>query len=129
MSEVFRYPRSPAVAALLGIPNTHPGRVGQPGSILSGGLELTAPTGDLPPGTDILWTVPPEAIALDPAGAYAATVTDSVELGSRRELRLSAAELELTARIGTEVPLPGPGSSQRIELPAEAIAVWAAVSR
>jgi molybdate transport system permease protein len=127
VSEVFARPRSPEVAALLGIPNTHSGRVQRPGSVLTGGLELTASTGGLPPGTEVVWTVSPEAVALDPRGPYSATILDSIELGSRRELTLTAAELELTARPADQ-DLPQPGSTQQIDLPAEAIAVWPAVT-
>jgi molybdate transport system permease protein len=126
--EVFGRPRSPEVAALLGIPNTFAGEVGQAGSIVSGGLELSAPTDGLEPGTEVLWTVPPETISLDPGGAYSATVLDAIDLGSRNELMLGVAELELTART-TRSPIPSPGSSQRIDLPAETIEVWPALSR
>jgi len=127
VSEVFGHPASPQVAALLGIPNAHPGRVHRAGSVLTGGLELAAPTAGLAPGTDVLWTVSPEAISFDSHGAYQAVVTDSVELGSAREITLTAGRLELTARTGP-VHTPQPGSHTRIDLPAEAIAVWAALS-
>ena len=89
------------------------------------GLALAAPTSGLPPGTAVLWTVAPEAIALDPVGPHAATVTDAVDLGLQRELVLTAAELELTVRTRAS-GLPPLGSAQRISLPPEAISVWAA---
>ncbi|MGH2903199.1 MAG: ATP-binding cassette domain-containing protein, partial [Solirubrobacteraceae bacterium] len=52
---VFRAPASPRVAALLGIANTHRGSVLRPGVLSSGEVEIRAPTGELPEGTEVVW--------------------------------------------------------------------------
>ncbi len=59
---LFNNPRSPQVAALLGVENTHSGRVSAPGRIAAGGVELGAATGPLPVGSEILWCVRPERL-------------------------------------------------------------------
>jgi ABC-type sulfate/molybdate transport systems ATPase subunit/ABC-type sulfate transport system permease component len=124
IAEVFAHPRSAEVATLVGLPNANSGRVERPGSILAGQLELEAPTAELPAGTDVLWAVPPQAVALDPSGPHPATVIDCLDLGSRVEARLALGELELTAWTA-----PGsltPGGAVRVRLPAECLRVWPA---
>jgi len=126
-SEVFARPASPEVAELLGIPNVNAGRVLRRGCILSGGRELRAPTAELDVGSEVLWSVHPEDVAIESAAPYPATVLDSLDLGARRELLLALGDLELTARIGRDQPVAA-GSEQRVQLPAEAIAVWPATA-
>ena len=125
IAEVLARPASPAVASLLGIPNAHPGRVLSSGSIASGTVELSAPTGDLPPGTAVSWAIRPEDIVLDRSGPYPAEVIDSVVLGSIVELTASLDGLELMVRTTRHDP-PPPGSTCQLALPREAIMVWPA---
>lgn len=127
-SEVLTRPASPTVAALLDIPNSQIGWVVGPGRIFTGGVEIAAPTANLPAGSPIAWTVRPEDIALDPRGGYRATVLDAVTLGAIRELTVRLAELELTVRTTKPVRVE-PGSSFRIELPPQAITLWPARER
>ncbi len=127
VSEVFARPNSTEVAALVGMPNAHLGRVERHGLVCTGGLALTAPTAELAPGTEVMWTVPPELVSFEADGAYLAAVTDTLDRGFRREITLDVGGLELIART-TLSRIPACGSPQRVNLPADGIAVWPAVS-
>jgi len=127
VSEVFAHPASPTVAALLGMPNTHAGRVLRPGRIVAGQLELAAPTGELVPGHAVTWAIRPEEIALGPAGAHPATVIDTFTVGAVDEITLAVATLELIVRTATTWGLQA-GAACRVDLPAAAITVWPAES-
>ncbi|HEX4564674.1 MAG TPA: ATP-binding cassette domain-containing protein [Solirubrobacteraceae bacterium] len=121
---VFRAPRSPRVAALMGIANTWPGVVRARGLIASEGVELSACTGALPPGSAVVWCVRPERLRLDPAGAYEALLLDDADLGSSRELTVAlGGELELTLRTDERAPLE-PGTLLRLALAREDVSVW-----
>ncbi|MHB2001763.1 MAG: ABC transporter ATP-binding protein, partial [Solirubrobacteraceae bacterium] len=134
-SEVFRAPRSPQVAALLGLANTREGVVLAPGLIDAGGVQLSAPTGEIPAGAAVIWSVRPERIALLTGGAsggavheavHEATLLDDVDLGAVRELTVGfAGGLELTMRTAEEAPL-AVGERVRIALPPGGISVWSA---
>jgi ABC-type Fe3+/spermidine/putrescine transport system ATPase subunit/ABC-type sulfate transport system permease component len=125
---VFRAPSSPQVAGLLGIANTHEGRVLGADRLLSQGVEILAQTARIPDGSEVAWSVRPERIAIDPNGRYAATILDEVDLGAVRELTIALGEtLELTLRTNDAGP-PAPGQPTRGDLrvsidPAD-IAVW-----
>lgn len=123
VTEVMHRPASPAVAALLGIPNVHHGNVLRGGAIVSSGVELAAVTGDLRPGTEIAWTVRPEDIALDPGGSYRAEVVDAVALGPIVEATVAIEGLELTLRTTHQTP-PRAGSTCQLEVPPAAVTVW-----
>ena len=124
MAEVWAHPASPQVASLLGIPNAHPGTVVRPGLVRTGHLELSAPTGDIPTGTDVIWMVRPEAIEVGADGPYPGRVVDSVALGSVHETTIDVASLRLIARDARPGPW-GLGEPCRIGLPPEALSVWA----
>ena len=95
----FHSPNSPEVAALLGIANTHRGRVTAPGLLTSAGVKIKALTGHLPRGSQIVWCVRPEHISLRDEGHYAGLLIDDADLGAARELTISLGRsLELTAR-------------------------------
>jgi molybdate transport system ATP-binding protein/molybdate transport system permease protein len=123
ISEVLAHPASPDIAALLGVPNAHRGRVLENGSIATGALQLAAPTGDLHPGSEVSWAVRPEDIAIDSSGRHRATVLDAVTLGAIEELTVAIDELELTIRAARH-QAPRPGSTCQLEIPAEAVMVW-----
>ena len=125
VSEVFAHPASPRVAALLGIPNTHAGTVIEPGRVLSGGLEIGAPTGTLDPGSAVHWTVRPEDVAVDGRGPYRATVLDTVPLGAIWEITLQLGALRLVAR-RAEPPHLDLGSECRADIPLHAMTLWPA---
>lgn len=141
-SEVFRAPRTPEVAALLGIVNTHTGVVVGRGTIETGGVLLHADTGAIDRGAEVVWSVRPERILLLEDGASAggeerfgaapaadgavheAVLLDDVDLGATRELTVElGGGLELTLRTTRELPL-AVGGSVRVALPADAVTVW-----
>jgi molybdate transport system permease protein len=123
IAEVLAHPTSPAVASLLGIPNTYRGHVLAADSIISAGVELTAHVEGLARGAEIEWAVRPEDIELDQSGPYRAEVLDAVGLGSIVELTVSIEELELTIRATRKKAL-SPGSVCQLEIPADTIMVW-----
>ena len=122
-SEVFAHPASPTVAGLLGIPNTHTGTIRRSGRIESAGVQLTAPTGNLPPGTHITWAVRPEDITINASGTYQATMLDTVTIGATHEITVTIETLELMIRT-TQYPTIAVGSNARLDIPAEAIKLW-----
>jgi molybdate transport system permease protein len=81
-SEVYNRPASPEVARLLGIQNLLPGAVAGPGEIIAGTLGIRAGTGELPAGSDILWSVRPDRIAIGEHGGYEAVITDIADIGT-----------------------------------------------
>lgn len=126
--EVFAHPNSPQVAGLLGIANTHPGEVVREGLIRTGGIDLVAPTGEIPAGSEISWAVRAEDVVLDPDGPYQARLLDRVSLGAVSELTLALGAVELTLRSTAAGPLQ-PGSTCRIDIPPPAIRLWPTFSR
>lgn len=122
---VFRSPRSPQVAALLGISNAHQAVTVGPGRIRSAEVEIAATTDGLPPGVPVAWCVRPEQITLDDAGSYEGTLVDDVDLGSTRELTvaLGGGELELTIRTSKHDALQL-GDPVRLEIAPHDVAVW-----
>ncbi len=126
VGDVLAHPASPQVAALLGLANTHAGTVEAPGVIRAGGLKVAAPTGRMPIGTAVTWSVRPEDIVLDDNGSgRRATVLDTIALGAQHELTVRLGELELSVRT-VRAAAEGPGQEVGVELPADAITVWPA---
>jgi len=122
---LFNNPRSPQVAALLGVENTHPGHVSAPGRIVAAGVELRAATDRLAVGSEILWCVRPERLTRSADGIIDGVVTDSMDVGVARELVVTlGGELELLMRTsdrdGTRV-----GETVRLALAPEDVSVWA----
>jgi molybdate transport system ATP-binding protein/molybdate transport system permease protein len=124
-AEVLGRPASATVAALLGIPNTHPGRVSRSGTIVSGGVELSAPANELAVGSEVVWAVRPEQIVLDVSGRYRGEVLDVVDLGASVELAVGVGELELTVRSAGSNH-PALGSEIALAIPPDAVMVWPA---
>ncbi len=122
--EVFARPRTPEVAGLLGIANTHTGVTVAENRICSAGTELEAETHGLPRGSEISWCVRPEQVELDPNGRYEALVVDRTDLGAMRELMVSlGATLELALRTSHSAPF-APGAPVRVNVAPEHITVW-----
>ena len=123
--EVFARPASPAVARLLGILNQAAGWVAVGGGIdVGGGVTVAAATGDLPPGTPLLWCIRPERAWVDDLG-YPATVIDAVDLGAVTDVLV-----RLGGRVEVRVGAEGgsglrAGDPVRVSLPAEFINLWA----
>jgi molybdate transport system permease protein len=127
IAEVYARPATPVVAGLLGIPNTHPGRVTGPGRIVVGELELAADTGELTPGRAITWAIRPEDIELGNADGHRARVLDAVSLGAVQEITVGLDGLELIARTASTAGAR-PGAQCLVTLPAQAVTVWPAAS-
>jgi molybdate transport system permease protein len=117
--DVFQAPASPAVAELLGIPNTRHGRLAGSGLIEpEGGAGLTLRAllppalAQLPAGSSVIWSVRPEHLRPDPEGPYTGTLLDIADLGSVQELTVAFGDgLELTGRILDVAPeTPGEAS-------------------
>jgi ABC-type Fe3+/spermidine/putrescine transport system ATPase subunit/ABC-type sulfate transport system permease component len=121
--EVFGAPASPTVAGLLGIGNLNRARVVGRGILASGGVRVAADTGTLPAGGAAWWCIRPERIVVG-AGPIIATVRDVIDLGSRIELLLDAAGLELRASGPPEDVRPG--AVVPLDLPADSVLVWPA---
>lgn len=123
---VFRAPGSPEVAELLGITNTHRGSVLSSGILASHGVEIRAPTNNLPAGTKVVWCVRPERVLVSPSGRHPATLVDDIDLGTARELTMSLnGALELTVRTGSTQELTI-GAPLRIDIADGDITVWPA---
>jgi molybdate transport system ATP-binding protein/molybdate transport system permease protein len=121
---LFNNPRSPEVAALLGVENTHTGRVLAPGRITSEGVELAAATGELQVGSEILWCVRPERLLPSADGALGAVVTDAVDVGVARELTVTlGGELDLLLRTSGRFEARV-GEPLRLALAADDVTVW-----
>jgi molybdate transport system permease protein len=122
--EVFSHPASPDVARLLGIRNLSRGRVLQSGTVEVSGIRVSMETGDLSPGTELLWCIRPEEVRIGTDGDLRATVIDSVNLGvSRRVLVALGDELEVEAVSSGWADLVV-GSSCTVTLPPTSIRLW-----
>jgi molybdate transport system permease protein len=154
-AEVFSRPASPQVARLLGIPNLIHGTVAEPGVIAVGagsdagyeagaaGMRIAAPTGDLPAGAEVLWTIRPDHVAVSGSAAggagaaatgdgfaYPAVVDDIADIGTLTTLtvRLRAgAEQSPELRVRTTaVPDLAPGDHCAVRLDPADITAWPA---
>ncbi len=120
---VFREPASPQIARLLGIANTHDGRVVGRDRVRSGDVEIDVPTGALAEGANVAWCIRPEQVTLESRG-YAATLVDDVDLGATRELAVRLrGSLELTQRTSAAA-VPPVGADVHVQLPREQISLW-----
>jgi molybdate transport system permease protein len=125
-AEVFNRPASPQVARLLGIENLSPAAVAEAGVIVAGGTRITAPTGDLPPGTEVLWCIRPDHVLAGQQGDYPAVVADVADVGT---ITIITARLPGGARVRVRVTDPGglePGDPCALTLPPSAITLWPA---
>jgi molybdate transport system permease protein len=121
---VFATPRTAQVAALLGIANTHHGITVTPERLLSEGIHIDIPADSLPPQTEVVWSIRPEHVLLDPRGSHTATLLDDIDLGAVRELTLAFGDaLELTVRISDTRALTI-GAPLAVSLPPHAVNVW-----
>lgn len=135
--DVYRRPCSLEVARLLGMQNAAEGEIGADGRSLLAGATVFAVDEPLPPGTRVLWSVPPESVRIcgtpattgapatpAPRVSHAATVLDVIDLGFAVELmvRLEGG-VELTAR--SRDPLVATvGAACLVQLLPEGLSVW-----
>jgi molybdate transport system permease protein len=122
--EVFARPASPEVARLLGIANLLPGTARPGGGIVCGDVAFQGPAHGLPPGTPLWWCIRPEQVRVGAAGSLEALVVDVLDLGSAHEVALDLGGGLLLRGRGGGAGGAVPGERCRVEVPAEAIAVW-----
>jgi ABC-type Fe3+/spermidine/putrescine transport system ATPase subunit/ABC-type sulfate transport system permease component len=150
-AEVFGRPASPQVARLLGIPNLIGGTVAEPGVIAVGagpaadgtspGMRIAAPTGDLPAGAEVLWTIRPDHVTVLPGpatdaaanghgAAYPAVVDDIADIGTLTTLTVQLRTGERRApelRVRTTAALDlAPGDHCAVRLEPADITAWPA---
>ncbi|MEU6629211.1 ABC transporter permease [Streptomyces parvus] len=124
-AEVTRHPRSPWVARMLGR-NAWPGTATADGLALEGGGRLVVAE-PLPPGTDALAVIAPEAVSVhrerptgSPRNVWPGTVREITSAGSRLRLLITSAEApDLVAEIT-------PGAAAELGI-ADGSAVWTSV--
>jgi len=122
VATVFRHPRSPRVARLLGIPNVHAGRVVAPGMIETAAVRLAVADVRLRPGDAVTWSVRPEDVRLVSDGGLDGIVRDVIDLGGVREALVAVGErMELRLRTASDVAV---GTRVRVGLPPGALTVW-----
>jgi ABC-type sulfate/molybdate transport systems ATPase subunit/ABC-type sulfate transport system permease component len=128
-AEVFNRPASPQVARLLGIPNLGAGTVVEPGAISVGTLRISAPTGDHALGSEILWTIRPDHIAITDRDGYPCIVEDVADIGTMTTLTVRLASgpdaPELRIRTTAQVTLE-PGDPCLVRLDPADITLWPA---
>jgi molybdate transport system permease protein len=122
----FERPASPEVARLLGIPNLHPGVVQSAGRINADGVRIAVDSGDIAPGTVVLWSIRPERISLLPEGGLPGTFVDIADVGTAVDLFIALGpHLEIHART-TRMVEAEVGDACHVELPVDAITLWPA---
>jgi molybdate transport system permease protein len=84
--ETFTRPASPEVARLLGISNLHQAVLESDGRINADGVLIAVESGDISPGTAVLWSIRPERITLRSSGGLAGTFTDIADVGTAVDL-------------------------------------------
>jgi hypothetical protein len=81
-------------------------------------------SGDISPGTAVLWSIRPERVSLRPSGGLPGTFTDIADVGTAVDLFISlSAHLEIQARTFGPVAFEM-GERCHVHLPPEAITVW-----
>jgi ABC-type Fe3+/spermidine/putrescine transport system ATPase subunit/ABC-type sulfate transport system permease component len=123
-NEVYNRPASPEVARLLGIQNLTGGTVAGPGEIISGTLRIRADAGELPAGSDILWSIRPDRVAIGEHGDYEAVITDIADIGTLITLTVQLTDgpelrIRTAGAAGLEI-----GGRCRIDLKPESITLW-----
>ena len=122
--DTFDRPASPEVARLLGIPNLHQGVLQSAGWISADGVQIAVDSGDIPSGTQVLWSIRPERVSLLPVGGLAGAFVDIADVGTAVDLFIALGpHLEIHARtihaIDADV-----GDACHVELPTDAITLW-----
>lgn len=123
IAAVFEHPKSMRVAELLGLHNVGQGRIADDGVLILGGtLGLRADMSTLATHQPVMWRLPAAAIAVDPAGRYAAIV-NAIEL--RRGERYVRLDVQ-----GVQLDIPSddhglqPGLALQCTIDASRLTVW-----
>ncbi len=123
--DVFRRPATPQVARLLGIQNLMRGRIASAGSIAAGPLLITADTGLIPTGMEVLWCVRPEQVALtDEGDGYAAAIVDVVDLGALTTITVRLADGSQLRIRTTDTVDASAGDPCRVSFRPDSVTVW-----
>jgi ABC-type sulfate/molybdate transport systems ATPase subunit/ABC-type molybdate transport system permease subunit len=122
---IFTRPVSSEAALLLGIPNVHRARVASAGLINADGALIVVDTEGMPADTAVLWSIRPERVSLVQSGGLAGTFTDIADIGTSVDLFISIGPtIEIQARTSDQIEYHT-GDSCHVNLPPDAISVWA----
>ncbi|HET7173518.1 MAG TPA: ATP-binding cassette domain-containing protein [Nocardioidaceae bacterium] len=125
-AEVFHRPASPQVARLLGIPNLSPGLVVSAAEVEVGGVHVHTAAHGLPVGSEVLWCVRPERVAIVTGGRYPATLVDAVDVGTQTAVTVRLGDgPELRVRTAARVA-GAAGDPCRVDIDTVDITLWAA---
>jgi hypothetical protein len=100
--------------------------VGEPGHLAVADQLIEADTGNMVPGTPILWSIRPERVTLIESGGLDGTLVDIADVGTAVDLFVAVApglELQVRATQWRDFEL---GDPCHLALPSEAITVWRA---
>jgi len=131
---LFSRPTSRVVARLLGVANLHRARTTPTGLLGHDGTLVTVDTANFARGTAVLWSIPPERIAVrrttDPyeddsnVTHVAGTLSDLADVGTATELYVRLGDdLELHARLTSQVDLVV-GESCVVTMSTKDIEIW-----
>jgi molybdate transport system permease protein len=123
-AEVYSRPASPQVARLLGIQNLDRATVTAAGVITAGSARIAADAGASPAGTDVLWSIRPEHVAVAADGDHPATVLDVADVGTAVTLTVALDGGPVLRARALEPVTVQSGQTCRVTLPAAAITVW-----
>jgi ABC-type Fe3+/spermidine/putrescine transport system ATPase subunit/ABC-type sulfate transport system permease component len=122
--QTFTRPASPEVARLLGISNLNRAVLESYGWINADGVLIAVESGDISPGTAVLWSIRPERVSVRLSTGLPGTFTDIADVGTAVDLFISLTEhLEIQARTADQVEFEV-GDECRVDLPPEAITLW-----
>ena len=126
--QTFTRPASPEAARLLGISNLHRAVLASNGWLNADGVLIAVESGDISPGTAVLWSIRPERVVLRPSDGIPGTCNDVADVGTAVDLYISlTAQLEIHVRTVDQVAFEI-GDPCHVGLPVEAITVWPDVS-
>jgi ABC-type Fe3+/spermidine/putrescine transport system ATPase subunit/ABC-type sulfate transport system permease component len=126
--DVYARPSSPQVARLVGMQNLNHAVAVSPVDLVTGGVVISTASHGMPQGSDVLWSIRPEHVAISRSGRYPVEVLDSADLGGTTTAVVSlGGRVELRVRTTGSVDL-AVGSASRVDLDPDAITVWPAVS-
>jgi molybdate transport system permease protein len=123
-AEVYRRPASPQVARLLGIQNLDHAAVTAHGVITAGTAPITAGTGELHPGTQVLWSIRPEHVTVGRDGDHPATVLDVADVGTAVTITVQLDGGPVLRARAIEPVTVETGETCRVTLPPGAITLW-----
>ena len=136
--DVYDRPCSPEVADLLGVRNVARGTVSANGVLAcSAGIVLLTETGDLVPGTPVLWRVRPNDVAVSAAATgrgparsesnvLGGRLDDLAWLGGRVEARVALAPGLVIEADGEDLAETALGTPLQITVAPRAVKMWAA---